>query len=82
MLDPFCKSRLCGRSIHPSNHPTPSVAIPVYTKANQADILHLSYDKLGRKTYKYAFTVVDVASRYNEAEPLTTETSEAEASLS
>ena len=31
----------------------------------------LPHDRVGRKTYKYALTVVDVASRYKEAEPLT-----------
>ena len=35
-------------------------------------MLFLPHDRLprGRKTYKYAQTVVDVASRYKEAEPL------------
>ena len=28
--------------------------------------------RVGRKTYKYALTVVDAASRYKEAEPLAT----------
>ena len=39
----------------------------------QADLLSLPHDKLpkGRKVYKYALTVVDVASRYKAAEPLT-----------
>ena len=37
---------------------------------HQAD-LFLPHDKLRRKTYKYALTVVDIASRYKEAEPLT-----------
>ena len=37
----------------------------------------MPHDRLprGRKTYKYALTVVDVASRYKEAEPLTTKES-------
>ena len=38
---------------------------------HQADLLFLPHDKVGRKTYKYALTVVDIASRYKEAEPLT-----------
>src|SRR6218665_756809 len=38
---------------------------------HQADLLFLPHDRVGRKTYKYASTVVDVASRYKEAEPLT-----------
>jgi len=37
---------------------------------HQADLLFLPHDKVGRKTYKYALTVCDVASRYKEAEPL------------
>ena len=42
-------------------------------KVHQADLLFLPHDKLarGRKVYKYALTVVDEASRYKEAEPLT-----------
>jgi len=40
---------------------------------HQADLLFLPHDKLprGRKVYKYALTVVGVASRYKEADPLT-----------
>lgn len=30
----------------------------------------------GRKTFKYAFTVVDVATRFNEAKPLTSKNSD------
>ena len=38
----------------------------------------LPHDKLphGRKVYKYALTVVDVASRYKAAEPLTSKESD------
>ena len=39
---------------------------------HQADLLFLPHDRLGRKTFKYALTVVDVASRYKAAEPLST----------
>ena len=40
---------------------------------HQADLLFLPHDTLprGRKVYKCTLTVVDVASRYKEAEPLT-----------
>src|SRR5215469_11309569 len=38
---------------------------------HQADLLYLPHDRVGRCTYKYALTIVDVASRYKEAEPLT-----------
>ena len=36
---------------------------------HQADVLFLPHDRLGRKTFKYALTIVDMASRYKEAEP-------------
>ena len=41
---------------------------------HQADLLFLPHDRPGRgqKLYKYALTVVDVASRFKEAEPLAT----------
>ena len=44
---------------------------------HHADLLFLPHDKLprGRKIYKYALTVVDIASRYKEAEPLTSKDS-------
>ena len=42
---------------------------------HQADLLFLPHDKVGRSTYKYALTVVDVASRFKEAEPLTSKDS-------
>ena len=38
---------------------------------HQADLLYLPHDKVGRKTYKYALTLVDVASRYKAARPIT-----------
>ena len=47
-------------------------------EVHQADLHFLPHDRLprgclrSRKTYKYALTVLDVASRYKEAEPLTT----------
>ena len=48
--------------------------VPVPNKVHQADLLYLPHDRppRSRKTFKYALTVVDVASRYKEAEPLTT----------
>ena len=44
---------------------------------HQAGLLFLRHDRLprGHKVYKYALTVVDVASRYKEAEPLTSKDS-------
>ena len=42
---------------------------------HQADLLFLPYDtvNIGRlnKTFKYALTLVDIGTRYKEAEPLT-----------
>ena len=47
-------------------------------KVHQADLLFLPHDKLprGRKVFKYALTVVDVASQYKEAEPVTSKNSD------
>lgn len=38
---------------------------------HQADILFLPHDTVNKRNFKYALTVIDVASRYKEAEPLT-----------
>ena len=50
--------------------------IPTPNNVHHADLLFLPDDTLGRgqghKTYTYALLVVDVASGYKEAEPLTT----------
>ena len=35
--------------------------------------MYLRHGRIDQRTYKYALTVVDVASRYKEAEPLTNE---------
>ena len=45
---------------------------------HQTDLLFLPHDKLphGRKVYKYALTVVGVASCYKAAEPLTSKESD------
>ena len=51
--------------------PRPKFDVQVPNEVHQADLLFLPHDRVGRKTYKYALTVVDVASRYKEAEPLT-----------
>ena len=42
---------------------------------HQADLLFLPHDTLGRKTYRYALVVIDVASRYKDAEALSTKES-------
>jgi len=49
----------------------------VPNSVHQSDLLFLPHDKLlcGRKVFKYALTIVDIASRYKEAEPLTSKDS-------
>jgi len=48
-----------------------------YTSPRRGEFLHRnSGGPRGCKVYKYALTVVDVASRYKEAEPLTSKTSD------
>jgi len=56
----------------------PKFDVPTPKKVHQVDLLFLPHDKLprGRKVFKYALTVVDVASRYKEAEPLTLKNSD------
>ena len=44
-------------------------------EVHQADLLFLPHDKVRRKTYRYALTVVDIASRYKDAEPITSKDS-------
>ena len=55
--------------------PRPKFDVASPNSVHQADLLFLPHDKLRRKTYKYALTVVDIASRYKEAEPLTSKDS-------
>lgn len=56
----------------PRRIPRPKFDVSVPNEVHQADLLFLPHDKVGRKTYKYALTVVDAASHYKEAEPLAT----------
>ena len=62
----------------PKRIPRPRFDVSTPNKVHQADLLFLPHDKLprGRKVFKYALTVVDVASRYKEAEPLTSKNSD------
>jgi len=57
----------------PRHVPRPKFDVLPPNSVHQADLLYLPHDKLpcGRKVYKYALTLVDIASRYKEAEPLT-----------
>ncbi|KAL9954499.1 hypothetical protein ACROYT_G042047 [Oculina patagonica] len=61
----------------PRHVPRPKFDVSTPNAVHQADLLFLPHDRLprGRKVYKYALTVVDVASRYKEAEPLTSKDS-------
>ena len=49
--------------------PRPKFDVSTPNAVHQADLLFLPHDKLprGKKVYKYALTVVDVASRYKAA---------------
>ena len=56
----------------PRHIPRPKFDVSVPNEVHQADLLFLPHDRVRRKTYKYALTVVDVASRYKAAEPQAT----------
>ena len=66
----------------PKYIPRPKFDIAIPNEAHQADLLFLPHDGIPigrsrrRKVYKYALTVVDVASRYKEAEPLSSKNSD------
>ena len=51
--------------------PRPKFDVETPNEVHQADLLYLPHDRVAQRTYKYALTVVDVASRFKEAEPLT-----------
>ena len=55
----------------PRHIPRPMIDEDSPNAVYQADLLYLPHDRVDRRTYKFALTVVDVASRYKEAEPLT-----------
>jgi hypothetical protein len=66
----------------PKYVPRPKFNVSTPNEVHQADLLFLPHDqpftltgRRGRKIYKYALTVVDVASRYKESEPLTSKES-------
>ena len=56
----------------PRRIPRPKFDVASPNEVHQADLLFLPHDRRGRKTYRYALTVVDVASRFKAAEPLST----------
>ena len=49
----------------------PRFDVSAKDEVHQADLLFLPHDTVGKKTYRYALTLVDVGTRYKEAEPLT-----------
>ena len=55
----------------PRHIPRPKFDVAVPNEVHQPDLLFMPQDRVRRKTIRYALTVVDVASRYKEAEPLT-----------
>ena len=55
--------------------PRPHWAVDKPNEIHQADTLFLPHDTVKRKTFKYALVVIDVASRYKDAEPLTSKES-------
>ena len=59
------------------NIPRPTFNVDFLNAVHQADLLFLPHDKLprGKNIFKYALTVVDVASRFKVAEPLTSKDS-------
>ncbi|MEW8561263.1 MAG: hypothetical protein AB2541_04130, partial [Candidatus Thiodiazotropha sp.] len=56
----------------PRHIPLPKFNITTPNEVHQADLLFLLHDRVGKRTYKYTLTVVNVASNYKEAEPLAT----------
>ena len=59
----------------PKYIPGPHWRVDKPNKIHQADLLFLPHDTYRKKTYKYALVVVDIASRYKDAEALTTKES-------
>ena len=58
----------------PRHIPRPKFDVAVLNEVHQADLLFLPHDRLRQKTFRYALTVVDVASCYKEAESLSSKT--------
>ena len=58
----------------PRHIPRPKFDVAVSNEVHQADLVFLPHDRIRQKTFRYALTIVDVASRYKDAEPLTSKT--------
>ena len=59
----------------PKYTPRPHWVVDKPNYIHQADLLFLTHDTIGQKTYKYALVVIDVASRYFDANALTSKDS-------
>ena len=59
----------------PEYIPRPRWTVSKPNQVHQADLLFLPHDTFGRKTYRYALVVIDVASRYKDAEAISTKES-------
>ena len=60
----------------PKYVPRPHWSVSRPNEIHQADLLFLPHDRVRRKTYRYALVVIDVASRYKDAEALTSKESQ------
>ena len=59
----------------PEYIPRPRWTVSKPNQVHQADLLFLPHDTFKRKTYRYALVVIDVTSRYKDAEALTSKES-------
>ena len=59
----------------PKRVPGPHWVVEKPNAIHQVDLLFLPHDTVRRKTYKYALVVVDIASRYKDAEAFTSKES-------
>jgi len=66
------------QAIHQIHMPSPSYiprasfnSIQIPNECHQVDILYMPHDKIGNKIYKYCLCLVDIASRFKVAYPLT-----------
>ena len=71
------RSRLCGRFIYRLRDifRDRTGLLTNQTKFIRRILLFLPHDTVRRKTFKYALVIIDVASRYKDAEPLTSKES-------
>ena len=60
----------------PKYLPRPHWTVDRPNEIHQADLLFLPHDKVGRKTFRYALVVIDIASRYKDDEALTSKESQ------